>query len=102
MQSEHGRTVLHGVARHQLDREQLYEAIKRLDGWAKDIVVDVDVERQDVRGYYTVCDGDTLATIAQRYLGKASRELEILEANRDRMNDPDQICTGQQLLIPWR
>jgi nucleoid-associated protein YgaU len=102
VQSEHGKTVISGVARYQLDREQLYEAIKWLDGWARDIVLNVEVERQDVRGYYTVRAGDTLATIARQFLGKASREREIFEANRDRMNDPDQIFAGQQLLIPWR
>lgn len=102
IETAHGKTLVSGVARYQLDREQLFEAIKQLHGWERDIVMDVEVERSDVRGYHTVRPGETLASIAERYLGHASKEMAIFEANRDRMNDPDQIMPGQQLLIPWR
>jgi nucleoid-associated protein YgaU len=101
IQEEHGKTIIRGEARYHLDREQLFEAVKDLDGWESEVVVDVDVERHDIRGYHTVRSGETLATIAKRYLGRVSRETEIFDANRDRMNDPDQIVPGQQLLIPW-
>jgi nucleoid-associated protein YgaU len=102
VQKEHGKTVISGVARYQIDRDELFDAVKQLDGWASEVVLAIDVERLDVRGYHTVKSGETLATIAKRHLGRASREMEIFEANRDRMNDPDQIFPGQQLLIPWR
>ena len=102
LHTKHGKKVLTGKARYQLDREQLFEAAKELDGWESDLVLEVDVERTDVRGYHTVRAGETLASIAERYLGRASREMDIFNANRDRMNDPDQISPGQQLLIPWR
>ena len=102
IQKEHGKTVITGVARYHLDREQFFDAIKELDGWASEVVVDIDVERHDVRGYHTVRDGETLAAIAERYMGNSSREMNIFEANRDRMNAPEQIFKGQQLLIPWR
>ena len=96
----HGKTVISGVARYQVDRDQLFEAIKQLDGWESEIVVDVALERHDIRGYHTVRPGETLASIAERYLGSATKDRKIFEANRDRMNDPDQISPGQQLLIP--
>jgi nucleoid-associated protein YgaU len=102
IQKQHGRTVVTGVACYQLDREQFFEAIKELEGWESDVLVDIEVERHDVRGYHTVRDGETLASIAERYLGGAHREMDIFAANRDRMNDPDQVFKGQQLLIPWR
>jgi nucleoid-associated protein YgaU len=98
----HGKIVISGVARCALDREKLFEALKQLDSWERDVVLDVSVERHDVRGYHTVEPGETLASIAERFLGSAERELEIFDANRDRMNDPDQILAGQQLLIPKR
>ena len=102
IQKEHGRTRITGVARYQLDRDAFFDAVKQLDGWESDVVLDVDVERHDIRGYHTVCPGETLASIAKRHLGRAAREMDIFDANRDRMNDPDQIFPGQQLLIPWR
>lgn len=97
----HGRTLVTGEVRYHLERERLFEAIKHLEGWESDVLLDVSVEQQDVRGYHTVERGETLATIAERYLGRASKDMAIFEANRDRMNDPDQIWPGQQLLIPW-
>jgi nucleoid-associated protein YgaU len=102
IQKRHGRTLITGVATYQLDCDELFDVVKQLDGWESDVVVDLDVERRDIRGYHTVRAGDTLASIAKRHLGRASREMDIFEVNRDRMNDPDQIFPGQQLLIPWR
>lgn len=102
IETAHGKTLIRGTARYQLDREQLFDAIKQLDGWESDVLIDVDVEHNDVRGYHTVEPGETLGSIAERYLGTASAEQAIFDANRDRMNDPDQIFPGQQLLIPWR
>jgi nucleoid-associated protein YgaU len=98
---EHGKTRITGVATYQLDREQFFDAIKDLDGWESEVLVDIEVERHDVRGYHTVQAGETLAAIAKRHLGRESREMEIFESNRDRMNDPDQVSPGLQLLIPW-
>jgi nucleoid-associated protein YgaU len=102
VRSELGRRVISGVARCALDRERFFEVLKRIDGWERDYVLNISVERDDIRGFHTVQRGETLASIAMRYLGGASRELDIFAANRDRMNDPDQVFPGQQLLIPWR
>lgn len=49
---------------------------------------------------YTVQKGDTLSHIAQRQYGKASEYKRIFEANRDQLNNPDQIREGMTLRIP--
>jgi nucleoid-associated protein YgaU len=49
---------------------------------------------------YTVKPGDSLSKIAEQFYGKASEYNRIFEANRDKLNNPDQISAGQQLLIP--
>ena len=49
---------------------------------------------------YTVEPGDTLSHIAQRFYGKASRWQAIFAANRDQLDDADQIVPGQVLRIP--
>ena len=49
---------------------------------------------------YTVQAGDTLSKISQRFYGKASDDMRIYEANRDRLGDPDKIQPGQVLRIP--
>jgi nucleoid-associated protein YgaU len=97
-----GRLVLSGAAQYQLQKDLLWRAIKEHDGWERDVVLDISVARSDIRGLHTVAAGETLASIARAYLGRASREVDIFEANRDRLNDPDQIFPGQQLVIPNR
>lgn len=48
--------------------------------------------------YHTVVAGETLGSIAKRYLGSASKYTVIAQANN--MADPNQIYVGQKLLIP--
>lgn len=49
---------------------------------------------------YTVVTGDNLSKIARHFYGKASAWPKIFEANRDQLDDPDQIKPGQVLRIP--
>ena len=49
---------------------------------------------------YVVRAGDTLRDIARRLLGDETRWLAILEANRDRIDDPENLAIGLELLIP--
>ena len=49
---------------------------------------------------YTVEQGDTLSSIAEQFLGDASRFRTIFDANRNVLDDPDEIFPGQELRIP--
>lgn len=49
---------------------------------------------------HVVATGDTLMALAGRYYGDESRWPEILDANRDRIADPDNLRIGTELLIP--
>lgn len=46
--------------------------------------------------------GDTLSSIAARYLGSSARFEEIYEANRDQLRDANDLRIGQELRIPSR
>lgn len=50
--------------------------------------------------YHTVEHGETLSGIAKYYYGDGSRYMEIYEANRGVLKDPDKIYPGQRLKIP--
>jgi len=54
------------------------------------------------RGFaqYTVVGGDTLAGIATKFYGDASKWQIIFEANRNQIQDPNRIFAGQVLRIP--
>jgi nucleoid-associated protein YgaU len=49
---------------------------------------------------HQVRDGDTLSSLARHYLGSSKRFLEIYEANRDLLSNPDLLPIGARLKIP--
>lgn len=49
---------------------------------------------------YTVRPDDTLWKISQTFLGSGARYMEIYNANRGILSNPDQIYPGQVLTIP--
>ncbi len=51
---------------------------------------------------YTVRRGDNLSSIALETLGDSERYMEIYQANRDVMKDPDALRLGMKLKIPQR
>jgi nucleoid-associated protein YgaU len=44
--------------------------------------------------------GDTLSKIAKQMLGDAAAAMDIFNANRDQLSDPNAIRPGQVLKIP--
>jgi len=51
---------------------------------------------------HKIVDGDSLESLAERYLGSAERCLEIYEANRDVLRSPQLLPIGVELKIPPR
>ena len=49
---------------------------------------------------HRITDGDTLPSLAERYLGSADRHREIYEANRDLLKSPDLLPIGIEVKIP--
>jgi nucleoid-associated protein YgaU len=49
---------------------------------------------------HKIVDGDTLATLAERYLGSPDRAIEIFKANRESLSDPELLPIGVELKIP--
>jgi nucleoid-associated protein YgaU len=49
---------------------------------------------------HKVVDGDSLDLLARRYLGTASRAMEIYQANRNVLAQPDILPIGAVLTIP--
>lgn len=49
---------------------------------------------------YRVQKGDTLSSLAARYLGSSERFWELFNANRDRLRNPDLLPVGLEIRIP--
>jgi len=52
--------------------------------------------------FHKIRDGDTLSALAQRYLGSPARAVEIFDANREVLSDPELLPIGTELKIPPR
>jgi nucleoid-associated protein YgaU len=49
---------------------------------------------------HRIADGDTLVKLAERYLGRADRSMELFAYNRDVLRTPDVLPIGADLRIP--
>lgn len=71
-------------------------------GVSMDMLLPVASPGDDSARVHKVVDGDTLAALAERYLGSAARAGEIFEANRDVIDDPELLPIGAELKMPPR
>jgi len=49
---------------------------------------------------YVVKSGDTLSKISKEFYGDANKYMDIFNANKDKLTNPDKINAGQELKIP--
>lgn len=97
-----GKLSLSGTTTYQLEKDLLWDSIKKHPGWENEVAADITVEKTDIHGIHTVKPGESLSKIAKVHLDNANRYMEIFNANRDKLKDPDLIQPGQQLVIPNR
>jgi len=97
-----GKLYFHGLVKNQDEVNKIWDAIKTVPDWRNDIVGDIVMPPpMGAQGKtYTVKAGDTLSKIAKEHLGNANSYMEIFNANKDQLTDPDKIKPGQVLKIP--
>jgi LysM repeat protein len=109
-----GKLYFNGTVNSVEEKNQIWNALKTVSDWEKDVVADIKVNAPAARPApttasagaapatvsYTVQSGDTLSGIAKKFLGNANEYMEIFNANRDQLTDPDMIKPGQVLKIP--
>jgi nucleoid-associated protein YgaU len=118
-----GKLHVNGTVNSEDEKNQIWNALKTVPDWQKEVVADIKVRPSTMRDptpapgsasrqtsapgtpaaaftTYTVQSGDTLSAIAKRFLGNANDYMEIFNANRDQLTDPDKIKPGQVLKIP--
>jgi len=97
-----GKLYLKGTTRTQDEANKIWDAIKTIPEWKTEIVADIQATGGPSAqpSTYTVKAGDTLSKIAKEHLGSANAYMDIFNANRDQLTDPDKIKPGQVLKIP--
>ena len=95
--SVEGDTVkLSGTPASQEAKEKAILAVGNIEGVAQ---VEDATPGPDPKTY-TVESGDSLWAISEKALGSGNRYMEIFEANKPMLSDPDKIYPGQVLRIP--
>lgn len=103
-----GKLHFKGTVQSQDQANKIWDAIKTVPTWQQDVVADVRATGPSTAAgtspqsqkTYTVKSGDTLSKIAKEQFGDAKAYMEIFDANRDQLSDPDKIKPGQVLKIP--
>jgi nucleoid-associated protein YgaU len=96
-----GKLYIKGTVATQEQANKIWDAIKTIPTWQNDVVADIHATQKEAAPRtYTVKAGDTLSKIAKEMLGSANDYMEIFNANRDQLSDPDKIKPGQVLKIP--
>ena len=110
-----GKLYFNGTVTSVEEKNQIWNALKTVPDWEKDVVADITVSAPAAQPApttasggaapsptitYTVQPGDTLSGIAKKFLGNANDYMDIFNANRDQLSDPDKIKPGQVLKIP--
>ena len=107
-----GKLYFNGTVATEAEKNQIWDAIKTIPTWQKDIVADIRVTGGPSASKpaaatvtppsksYTVKSGDTLSRIAKEHLGDAKDYMKIFNLNKDQLTDPDMIKPGQVLRLP--
>ncbi len=115
---EGGKLLIRGKAPSDQIKNRIWDRIKQVDPNYSDLTADFTVDpslpqpaaaqpasqagggqAQGARTY-KVQSGDTLSKIAKEVYGNANQYNKIFEANRDKLDNPDRIYPGQELVIP--
>ena len=94
---EEGKLFLIASLTSQEDKDKILEQINTLAGGIpEDLVFDTKVGSN----IYVVKKGDTLSAISKEFYGDANKYMDIFNANKDKLTDPNKIFPGQELIIP--
>jgi len=106
------KLFIKAIAPSEEAKNKFWDQVKLVNPNADDITADISVDSSRALGAaagggqgqggqtYEVKSGDNLSKISKQFYGDSSEYMRIFYANRDKLNDPDKIQVGQQLLIP--
>ncbi len=83
----------------------VWNKIKEIGGAnPTEITADIKMDNADAKAEaqktYVVKSGDTLSKISKEMYGDANKYMNIFNANKDKLSDPDKINPGMELNIP--
>ena len=106
-----GKLYFTGTVNSEDEKNKIWNAIKTVPDWQTDVIADVRVSasaaaaaeaetKPPTSQTYTVKPGDSLSKIAKEHLGNGNLYMEIFNANKDVLTDPDKLKPGMVLKLP--
>ncbi len=109
-EERNGKLYFTGMVNSEDEKNQIWSAIKTVPDWQTDIIADLRVSaaaaapgaapKAPASQTYTVKPGDSLSKIAKEHLGNGNLYMEIFNANKDVLTDPDKLKPGMVLKLP--
>ena len=88
---------MNGTVNTQYEKNLVWDKIKAVGGeGAKDIAADIKVSNTGYFHLHKVAKGKNLSVIAKKYLGNANKYMDVFNANKDILKNPDLIQIGQE------
>jgi nucleoid-associated protein YgaU len=92
-------------------KNRVWDQIKLVDPTFSDLLADIQAPAAAAAAVggtasttaartYTVQPGDSLSKISKQFYGDANKYMNIFNANKDKLSDPDKIKVGTELRIP--
>ena len=98
---EAGKLKLAGTTSTAYEKNQIWDKIKEVGGEAQsEVSADLKVLNTDFYHIHTVESGENLSKISKHYFKDANKYMNIFNANKDQLTNPDVIKVGQKLKIP--
>ena len=98
---EAGKLMLAGTTSTAYEKNQIWDKIKEVGGEAQsEVSADLKVLNTDFYHIHTVESGENLSKISKHYFKDANKYMNIFNANKDQLTNPDVIKVGQKLKIP--
>jgi nucleoid-associated protein YgaU len=94
-------------------KNRVWDQIKLVDPSFSDLIADIQAPAaaaaaaasvgaasKSATRTYTVQPGDSLSKISKQFYGDANKYMNIFNANKDKLSNPDQVKVGTELVIP--
>jgi nucleoid-associated protein YgaU len=111
LQQEH-ETLTKEMEQMEAECATVREQVQTLTWANKELVKELDAAYQTheagipgrlpdgTRGVYVLREGESLSLVAKAFYGEAARWQDIVEANKEKIPDPDRVKAGTIILIP--
>lgn len=101
VKEEAGKLNLSGTVNTQYEKNKIWDKIKEVGGEGQtEVSADLKVLNTEYFHLHTVESGENLSKISKQYYKDANKYMQIFNANKDQLTNPDMIKVGQKIKIP--